>query len=80
MNNTTCRECHRSDKHKMGCSQNPHKRLILPMTSVSHDIAVIAETLGDEQELYNQYAERIAAREAREVREAYAEQGILEFE
>lgn len=56
------------------------KRAILPLSSVSHDIAVIAETLGDEQELYKQYAERIAEREAREIREAFAEQGILEFE
>lgn len=48
--------------------------------TAAHDIAVIAETLGDEPELYKRYAERIAEREAREVREAYAEQGILEFE
>ncbi len=48
--------------------------------TVAHDIAVIAETLGDEPALYTQYAARIAEREAREVQAAFRDAGLFDPE
>lgn len=57
----------------------PKNPLAGQISCLRDDIAIVAETLGEEQDLIKTYGEKIAEREAQAMRETFGQMG-LEFE